>query len=228
MKNWENFWNQKHSFFDFTYTKKLQKKSTQNNISICPNIQGKKILDFGCGYAHGLDIFLSSHIIEQLILYDKSEYCYENLKIKYEKNKKIKIIKNLDDLIIENLKLDVIIVHSVIQYIEINELKEILNKFNLILNDSGIIIFGDIPDKNTKLNDLIDLLKFSIKERIFIETIKNIIQFIFYKNYGNLIYYSEEILKNIIYKKFKLEKLDKNIGISRKRNSFILTKIIHK
>ncbi len=198
----KEFWNQETLYFEFSYTKKQQCQSSQEIIDLIGNLEHKKVLDFGCGYAYGSNLFLSSGI-EKLILYDQSDHVYKYLCENDNKNPKIKVVKNLNGLLINEFKVDIIIIYSVIQYLEKNDLEKILNQLSKILSEKGLIVIGDVPSKDTRIYDLLHLFEFAFKEKILKETIQNIIQFIFNKNYQNLVFYTEKALKKMVLLNYK-------------------------
>jgi ubiquinone/menaquinone biosynthesis C-methylase UbiE len=121
------------------YIKLVNKKIVDNLKNSGFIKKNDSVLDFGCGTGiwesskKGEDMFFC-----ELYLFDinpkNREYC----------NKKYPKHVVLDELK-QDLKVNVIFVNSIIQYIEKKELKKLLIKFHSILKKDGIIIISDIP-----------------------------------------------------------------------------------
>ena len=105
-----------------------------------------KILDFGCGTGIWPKSDLENRNIKKIILYDKNKKLIRILKEKYNQ-KKVEINFNFKD-IIRKRNYNLVIISSVIQYIDIIKFKkliEIISKSKKKRKEKLFIIIADIP-----------------------------------------------------------------------------------
>jgi hypothetical protein len=123
------------------------------------------ILDYGCG--EGIWSKIQN---KKIYLYDSNKYLYKILKKKYQNNHNIYILKK------KIFNQEVVLMNSVIQYIDNRNFSLLIKKF--IKNNFKTIIISDIP-KYPRILEFLLLLFFFKKEAL----IK--LSFIFNKSYRN-------------------------------------------
>ena len=123
----------------------IYKEYAKGTVNFLKKILNKKIksenlvvFDYGCGPC----------TIYKYIKF-KKVYLYDifPLKIK-DTNKDFKVIKKFQDIKYINQKIDLIIINSVIQYMSIEEINNLIYILTPKLKYNGIIFFGDIPQYN--------------------------------------------------------------------------------
>jgi len=173
------------------------------------NNKNTSMLDFGCG-----NCLLHRHIkFKKVFLYDPHAKFKKNLSIK-----KYKIYKSLDHLLKSKVKIDVIIINSVIQYIPPIELKKIFKQLIRKIKKKGIIIISDIPAHSRLVEFFYDLNIFFFL-RVFFYLVKK-------PRYLNLNFYTHEkknLIKLINNKNLKLELIE-NLNIAKSRYTMLISK----
>tara|TARA_B100000029_G_C17528194_1_gene942402 strand:- start:115 stop:741 length:627 start_codon:yes stop_codon:yes gene_type:complete len=196
-----NFYEKNIKFFSLNLDKLLKKKKL--------NSKNLSILDYGCG-----NCLLHKYIkFKKIFLFDIDSKYYDYLFLK-----NVKKFKNFNEIIENKNKFNLILVNSVIQYIEPEKLEKISKDLYSKLNKNGLIIISDIPAKSRFLEI------FSSANLIY--SLKTILYFIAKPKYFNLQYfiYPKKILSNIIKrKKYKFEFLD-NLNISKSRYTLVIKK----
>jgi len=142
-----------------------------------------KILDFGCGTGIWSKKDIKKEFVKKIILYDTNKNLHKILKDKYT-DKKITINFDLNK-ILKNNSYNLVIMSSVIQYINLNDLKKIINDFYENFNErknNQYIIITDIP-KFPRFIELLLLPLFNIKRFFFV------IKYLMNKEYRKIIYY---------------------------------------
>ena len=145
---------------------------------------GKKLLDFGCARGihsqyfidKGFDVY-GIDISEEAI-----KYCKEN--IDEDRFKSIDIVdENIDLYEVFGCKFDVIFANHVLYYFNDDDLEKVLNKFNNILSEDGIVIFtmmstncyfyNFVDFENSKSDIKRVLLRGRVNDETFINFISN-------------------------------------------------------
>ena len=171
------------------------------------------ILDYGCGTG----IWKCDELGDNKIyLYDKNKLALKHVKNKYYSNKNYIIISSLKE--IKNLKIDVILFNSVIQYISKSNLEKLLLSFNKLLKKNYKIIISDIP----KFSRLVEFCSF------FLFSPKRLLGVIFIiANFNSYIKKNKFYLNNLNFKfleqHFKFKKI-KNFNNFKLRYGLVLEK----
>ena len=118
----------KYVLLDFKDILKIKKKFRLKKLNI---------LDFGCGI--GFWEFEQIKIINNIILFDKNKKLIPYLKKKYSKNKNISINFNKKEVFKKNI--NIILISSVIQYMNNLELEELFSEISKRYNKKEIIVF---------------------------------------------------------------------------------------
>lgn len=153
----------------------------------------------------------------KIYLYDKNKLAIKIAKNKYYPDKNFIIINSLKK--IKNLrKIDIVLLNSVIQYINKDNLKKLLLNFDKVLAKNYKIIISDIP----KFSRLIEICSFLfLSPKRFLSAIYIII------NFNNYIKTNKFYLNNLdiefLEKNFKFKKI-KNFNKFKLRYTVILEK----
>lgn len=178
------------------------------------------ILDFGCGLGVWNKKKLSNKI-HKIFLYDKNKEVVSLTKKNYKKSKKIFFIDkkhffNKKKFFKKN-KVNIILMNSVIQYINRNDLKNLILMFEKCVSEKKYkIIITDIPIYS-RFIEIFLLLFFNFNR--FVDAIKLIFNFSYHKT----LFYKNNIDMKFIEKKFSIKKCE-NLNNFIFRKTLILTK----
>ena len=167
-------------------------------------IKNLKILDFGCGTGVWSNKNLRYKNIKKVTLYDNNKKLIKILKKKYS-HKKIEVNFNFEN-IIKKSSYNLVIMSSVIQYINLGQFKKLIkNIFNIKKNKKKklFIIITDIPNLPRPIEFFLMPI-FNIKRFIFVLTM------IFNKEYKKINFN--------LYKKKDFYFLKKDFQLSFKQN----------
>ena len=125
------------------------------------------ILDFGCGFGH-TSRELATHV-GRIALWDASS------QVRKQARDRIADVPNAELLDVEALDastlaghFDVILVHSVIQYMSIDEIREWLARWRLMLKPGGRLVISDVIVPNAGgLQELLSYLFFALRHGFF-------------------------------------------------------------
>ena len=167
------------------------------------SIKNFRILDFGCGTGIWSKKDIKKKFVKKIILYDKNKRLLKILNDKYTE-KKITVNFDLNKILKKN-SYNLVIMSSVIQYVNLNKLKKIINDFYDNFHDrknSHYIIITDIP-KFPRLIEFLLLPLFNIQRFFFV------IEYLMNKEYHKIKYYYHKdddftfLKKNFIITKFR-------------------------
>jgi ubiquinone/menaquinone biosynthesis C-methylase UbiE len=118
------------------------------------NYKNKNLLDIGCGVGPLVNLIIKFCEKNKIQLYlCDINHIIKEIKSKFQKRKYINYIESeFQKFKFYNIKFDRILIYSVIQYV--NNPKKFLLKAFKILNRSGLILLGDIPNVNKKFRFL--------------------------------------------------------------------------
>lgn len=169
MENWDDFWQDKKSGFDYIMrntTKYFLEKYFENYSTK----NTEKILDYGCGPGVLVEGLLKKGY--EVVGVDISNYYVDYCKNKFENNTNavFELVDNENtfEKILSKTSPDLIVAMSVIQYFESEKvLMEFLNQvknYSTTKNHKIKLLIADvIPKKYSKINDAIDLFFNSVK-----------------------------------------------------------------
>jgi SAM-dependent methyltransferase len=122
---------------------------------------GATVLDYGCGDA--LHAARVAEQAERLILSDAAPNVRAGLVRRFAGNPNIEVRSPEDVAALAPSTLDMIVLHSVAQYLSARETDALLALFRRLLKSDGLLVLGDIvsPNVNTAA-DVLALLRFAL------------------------------------------------------------------
>jgi cyclopropane fatty-acyl-phospholipid synthase-like methyltransferase len=132
-------------------------------VGLNPNAH---VLDFGCGF--GFVAELVAPKVGQISLWDTSANMRRRARLKLAGHKNIRFLDLSEPQpISRDLKFDLIIVNSVVQYMSLEQFAACLVMWRTMLASGGRIVVSDlIPLNHSSMCDIVDLLKFSIRRNV--------------------------------------------------------------
>lgn len=170
----------------------ISKFNFKEFLKLLPN-QKNKILDYGCGNGMYNKNYTSNNKISKIYMYDKNKTLKKFIKKKYYNNHLFQWIDNL------NVNYNIVLINSVVQYMDTTELKKKINFFFKIKHVNKIIV-SDLPKYNRIIEAFL-LILFN-PSRFF-----KSMGYLFNKNYLKEKYYYKNIkeLKHV-FNDYKIKK----------------------
>jgi SAM-dependent methyltransferase len=126
-----------------------------------------RALDYGCGEALHADI--PAKVARQFLLCEAAPRLRETLTARYAGDAKIQVVSPEEVEALGKHSLDLIVMHSVAQYLTREELDKLFVLFHRLLKGDGLFVLGDvIPPQVSALTDALALLRFSREEGFFV------------------------------------------------------------
>jgi SAM-dependent methyltransferase len=224
MSDWISFWDTSHSVYVNARHLEAHYRRIADDL-LCYIRPGADVLDYGCGeaLAHGR----VAAAAERLILSDAAPGVREGLIRRFAGNPKVEVLapEQLDAL--PEGSLDLIVMHSVAQYLNGGELYERLRLFRRLIKPNGLLIVGDIiPPKVSPVTDALALLKFGAKEGFLTAAVLGLIRTAF-SDYARLRstiglsrYREEQMIERLAAAGFSASRAEHNIGHNPARMTF--------
>jgi SAM-dependent methyltransferase len=164
MGDWIAFWDSEHSIYVNARHRDVHYRTIAEHLrehlvalQLSP---AAVVLDYGCGEA--LHARLVAQATNRLILCEAAPKVRAALAARFADNPKISVSAPEDIASLPDASLDVIIMHSVAQYLTPGELDELLVRFRRLLKPDGNLILGDIvPPEVPAWIDALALLRFA-------------------------------------------------------------------
>ena len=166
MGDWIAFWNSPHAIYVNAHHRDVHYRRIAEDIARYEHADGV-VLDYGCGEALHADIVAQE--AHRLILCEAAPKVRESLAQRFAGNEKIEVMTPEQVKALPDKSLDLIVMHSVVQYLTEAELDGLLALFHRILKPTGLLVIGDIiPPSVSAGTDAMELLRFAKRENFFI------------------------------------------------------------
>jgi SAM-dependent methyltransferase len=157
MGDWVAFWDSQHSIYVNARHRDVHYRTIAQDIRahLPP---GAAVLDYGCGEALHADLISSARA---LILCEAAPRVRATLSARFAGHPKIRVCSPDEVAALPAGSLDVVVMHSVAQYLTPQELDALLVLFRRLIGENGIVILGDvIPPHVSAWTDALALIRF--------------------------------------------------------------------
>ena len=143
MSDWITFYDFKHSviYVNARHRDVHYRKIAEDIRAYVPRHSGN-VLDYGCGEASSADLIAAA--AAHLTLVEAAPNVRASLKARHESNPKISVLTPDEAAALPAGSLDLIVLHSVAQYLSGPELDRVLAIFRKLLKPDGLLVVGDI------------------------------------------------------------------------------------
>lgn len=223
--DWIEFFDHKHSIYVNARHEAAHYRGVAEGIRpYAP--PGGVLLDYGCGAALSADRIAEP--LSRLILCKSAPNVRFMLGARFAGNDKIAVRKPEDIPLMPAGSIDVVVLHSVAQYLSPPEFDALAKQFHRLLKPNGLLVVGDvIPRKMSPLTDVRTLLRFGLREGFFWAALRGLFRTFFSdyrrlrKSLGLTRYDSNEIAAKLETCGFSTEPARSNIGHNGKRMTFL-------
>jgi SAM-dependent methyltransferase len=223
--DWIDFWDTKHSIYVNERHEAAHFKRIAEDLRSYAPANGA-MLDYGCGEA--LSAGIVAEPVARLILCEPAPNVRAKLAARFAGNGKIAVRKPDDIAPMAAQSFDVIVMHSVSQYLDTAEFDALLKMFHRLLKPGGTLLLGDvIPRRLSAFGDARALLRFGRRNGFWWAALGGLIRTRFssywrLRKATGLSRYSEsEIIKKFEDAGFTAERARPNIGHNNKRMTFL-------
>ena len=187
------------------------------------------VLDYGCGEATSADLVAAA--ASHLTLVEAAPNVRAALAARYAGNGKISVLTPDEAMTRPLGSFDLIVMHSVAQYLTVVELDRLLGVFHRLVKPDGLVIIGDIvPPSLAAPAAAMSLLRFGAANGFFWAAVGGLIRiflsdyFRLKKTHGLSHYTEAEMLERLKAAGYPAKRAEHNIGHNQWRMTFLARK----
>jgi SAM-dependent methyltransferase len=223
--DWIEFWDTKHPIYVNARHEAAHFRRIAEDIrAYAP--EGGVMLDYGCGEALTADRVAER--LSRLILCEPAPNVRVMIGARFAGNDRIAVRKPEDIATMPAQSMDVIVMHSVTQYLSAAEFDTVARQFRRLLKPGGRLVLGDvIPRRLSMLADAKALLRFGWNEGFFRAAMGGLVR-TFFSDYRKLRhslglarYDATEITAKLDAAGFSVEAARSNIGHNDRRKTYL-------
>jgi SAM-dependent methyltransferase len=226
MSDWVKFYDFKHSvIYVNARHRDVHYRTIAEDIRAYVPSPAAHLLDYGCGEATSAD--LVANACAQLVLVEAAPNVRASLTMRYAGNAKIAVIAAEQAAALPKASFDLIVMHSVAQYLTQAELDRLLALFRTLLKPDGLFVLGDVVPPNLAApSAALSLLRFAAANGFFWAAAFGLVR-IFTSDYlrlkktAGLSHYTEAAaIERLRHAGFSAERAKRNIGHNQWRMTF--------
>jgi len=227
MSDWISFYDFKHSvIYVNARHRDVHYRTIAEDIRAYVPSTSAKVLDYGCGEATSAELVADA--ADHLTLVEAAPNVRAALSQRYAANPKISVRTPDATAALPDASFDLIVMHSVAQYLSAAELARLLTMFRRLVKPDGLVIIGDVvPPHLAAPRAAIALLRFGAANGFFWAAVGGLLR-IFASDYlrlkktAGLSHYTEAaMLEKLKSAGFKAERAPRNIGHNQRRMTFL-------
>jgi len=226
MSDWISFWDTPHSIYVNARHRDVHYRIIAEDLRRYVPSPDAIVMDYGCGEALHADLVAAA--AGRLILVEAAPGVVKTLAARFAANPKIEVTspENLPN--VPDHSIDLIVMHSVAQYLTGDAFDTLLATFRRLLKTDGLLIVGDVipPDLST-LADIRSLLRLAWTHGFFGAALLGLARTVT-SNYARLRttlglarYDAETLLAKLTAAGFSGERAASNIGHNQARMTFL-------
>ncbi len=227
MTNWIDFYDFKHSvIYVNARHRDVHYRVIAGDIRGYVPSPAAKVLDYGCGEATSADRVAAAS--GHLTLVEAAPNVRAALAARYAGNAKICVATPEEAAAQPDASFDLIVMHSVAQYLTAAELDRLLNLFRRLVKPDGLVVLGDVvPPHLAAPAAALALLRFAAANGFFWAAVGGLMRifvsdyFRLKKTFGLSHYTEEAMLGKLAAAGFRPERAKRNIGHNQRRMTFL-------
>jgi SAM-dependent methyltransferase len=159
MNPWRQFWGRAHRIYVNDRHRAVHYRRVADDIlSVLPDRADAIVLDYGCGDA--FDAARVADRVQRLYLFDAVPEVVDRVRQRFAGQPRITVIGEAELAGLSPRSVDLIVVNSVVQYLQPAELAAMLANARRLLRAGGTLVVADIIDPDTgAVADVVSLLR---------------------------------------------------------------------
>jgi SAM-dependent methyltransferase len=223
---WLKFWDSSHSIYVNARHRDVHYSLIAQQIAALVPSPQARVLDYGCGEALHADRVAAA--AGELLLCEGAPRVRAGIAARFAGDAKIRAVAPEDVERLADHSLDLIVLHSVAQYLTAEELAKLFAQFHRLLNADGVLVVSDIiPPNVTASTDALALLRFGAENGFFIAAVAGLVRTVLSDywrlrtRYGLTRYGEAAMTKKLAAAGFNAQRAPHNIGHNQARMAFM-------
>jgi SAM-dependent methyltransferase len=223
---WLTFWDSSHSIYVNARHRDVHYALIAQQIAALVPSPQARVLDYGCGEALHADLVAAA--ANELLLCEGAPRVRAGIAARFAGNAKIRAVAPEDVERVADHSLDLIVLHSVAQYLTPDKLTKLLALFHRLLNAGGVLVVSDIiPSDVAASTDALALLRFGAGNGFFIAAITGLVRTVLSDywrlrtRYGLTRYGEAAMTEKLAAAGFAAQRAPHNIGHNQARMAFM-------
>ena len=226
MRDWISFWDSEHSIYVNARHFDVHYSTIAEMIVRHVPSPDAVVLDFGCGEALHADRVAAA--CRELILVDAAPKVRAGLAKRFSAQANIEVRAPAELTALADRSLDLVVMHSVAQYLTSAELSALLVLFRRLLRPGGLLLIGDvIPPHVSAFADAMALLNYGAANGFLFAAIGGLLRTIasdytkLRSRIGITLYTEAEMLRKLAAAGFTATRAEANVGPNPARMTFL-------
>jgi SAM-dependent methyltransferase len=223
--DWLAFWDGPHSIYVNARHKDVHYRLIAKEIAALTPGPQARVLDYGCGEALHADIVAAA--AGELFLCEAAPGVRERLTDRFAGQRNIHVLAPHEAARLEEHSLDLIVLHSVAQYLTAGGASGLFGLFHRLLKNGGMLVVSDvIPPKVAAATDALSLLRFGAHNGFFFAAVWGLLRTLL-SNYWKLRsqlgltrYDTKTMIEKLKVAGFDAQLAPANIGHNQARKTF--------
>jgi len=226
LADWISFFDSNHPIYVNARHRVVHARVVALSIAHYIRKPGMSILDYGCGEA-----YYAGRIAEQsgrLMLCEAAPHLRRSLKERFAGNEKITVLSPEEAMALPEASVDLIVMHSVAQYLTRDEAGRIFVLFRRLIRKDGSFVLGDVVKPEvTAFTDAAALLGFAAANGFFFAALFGLLRTLLsgywkLRQQAGLTRYSEDEIVRVLGRSgFSAERAAHNLGHNQARMTFV-------
>jgi SAM-dependent methyltransferase len=223
---WLTFWDSSHSIYVNARHRDVHYSLIAQQIAALVPSPQARVLDYGCGEALHADRVAAA--AGELLLCEGAPRVRTGIAARFAGNAKIRAVAPEDVERVADRSLDLIVLHSVAQYLTPEKLAKLLALFHRLLSADGVLVVSDvIPPDVAASTDALALLRFGAESGFFIAAVTGLIRTVLSDywrlrtRYGLTRYGEAAMTEKLAAAGFTAQRAPHNIGHNQARMAFV-------
>jgi SAM-dependent methyltransferase len=223
---WLAFWDSSHSIYVNARHRDVHYALIAQQIAALVPSPQARVLDYGCGEALRADRVAAA--AGELLLCEGAPRVRAGIAARFAGNAKIRAVAPEDVERLADHSLDLIVLHSVAQYLTPEELAKLFALFHRLLNADGVLVVSDIiPPDVAASTDALALLRFGAENGFFVAAVTGLVRTVLSDywrlrtRYGLTRYGEAAMTEKLAAAGFAAQRAAHNIGHNQARMAFM-------
>jgi SAM-dependent methyltransferase len=223
---WLKFWDSSHSIYVNARHRDVHYRLIARQIAALVPSPQARVLDYGCGEALHADRVAAA--ASELLLCEGAPRVRAGIAARFADNVKIRAVAPENVERVADHSLDLIVLHSVAQYLTPEELAKLFALFHRLLNADGTLVVSDIiPPDVAASTDALALLRFGAENGFFIAAVTGLVRTVLSDywrlrtRYGLTRYSAAAMTDKLAAAGFSAQRAAQNIGHNQARMAFM-------